>query len=44
MASLSERRYRPIWQGGILCLLTGWLYAPIAWPVLQQCWQDPNYT
>jgi len=44
MASLRPRRYRSIWQGGILCLLTGWLYAPIAWPVLQQCWQDPNYT
>ena len=44
MASLRQRRYRQIWQGGILCVLTGWLYAPIAWPVLQQCWQDPNYT
>src|SRR5579864_2940983 len=44
MASLRQRRYRPIWQGGILCLLAGWLYAPIAWPILQQCWQDPNYS
>ena len=44
MASLCQRRYRLIWQAGILCLLTGWLYAPIAWPLVRQCWQDPNYT
>jgi exosortase len=44
MASLSQPRYRFIWQAGLLCLLTGWLYAPIAWPLLRQCWQDPNYT
>jgi exosortase len=44
MASLCQRRYRFIWQAGILCLLTGWLYAPIAWPLVRQCWQDPNYT
>jgi len=44
MPNLSHPRYRFIWQGGILCLLTGWLYAPIALPLLRQYWQDPNYT
>lgn len=44
MTSLGQRRYRFIWQAGILCLLTSWLYAPIAWPLVRQCWQDPNYT
>ncbi len=44
MASFAQRRYHFIWQAGILCLLTGWLYAPIAWPLVRQCWQDPNYT
>lgn len=44
MASLCQRRYRFIGQAAILCLLTGWLYAPIALPLVRQCWQDPNYT
>ncbi|HEV2117954.1 MAG TPA: exosortase/archaeosortase family protein [Terriglobales bacterium] len=44
MRGLFQRRYRSAWQVGILVLLTGWLYAPIALPVIRQCWQDPNYT
>jgi exosortase len=44
MARLRQRHYRFIWQTGILCLLAGWLYAPVAWPLVRQCWQDPNYT
>lgn len=44
MRRFSQPRYRFFWQAGILCLLTGWLYAPVALPLLRQCWQDPNYT
>ena len=44
MRGLFQQRYRSAWQVGILCLLTGWLYAPIALPLIRQCWQDPNYT
>jgi exosortase len=44
MPGFLQRRYRSVWPVGILCLLTGWLYAPIALPVIRQCWQDPNYT
>ena len=44
MQSPSQPRYRFFWQAGILCLLTGWLYAPIALPVLRQFWGDPDYT
>lgn len=44
MPRLSAPRYRHAWQVGVLCLLTGWLYAPIALPLIRQCWQDPNYT
>src|SRR5258708_39520168 len=34
----------PYWQGGILVLLTAWLYAPLVLRLAQQWWQDPNYT
>lgn len=44
MPRLSPPRYHHGWQVGVLCLLTGWLYAPIALPLIRQCWQDPNYT
>ncbi|HEX6905824.1 MAG TPA: exosortase/archaeosortase family protein [Terriglobales bacterium] len=44
MPAPSHPRYRLIWQGGILCLLTGWLYARMALPLLREYWQDPNYT
>lgn len=44
MPRLSPPRFRRVWQVGVLCLLTGWLYAPIALPLIRQCWQDPNYT
>lgn len=29
---------------GILSLLIGWLYAPVALPLIRQYWQDPNST
>lgn len=32
------------WQAGILFLLVGWLYGPLALRLARQCWQDPNYT
>ncbi len=44
MPRLSSPGYRRAWQVGVLCLLTGWLYAPMALPLIRQCWQDPNYT
>ena len=44
MSSLATRRYQLVWQAGILFLLTAWLYAPIAFPLVRQWWQDPNYT
>ncbi len=44
MPRLSSPGYRRAWQVGVLCLLAGWLYAPIALPLIRQCWQDPNYT
>jgi exosortase len=44
MAALSHRRYRFACQVGILSLLTGWLYAPMAVPLIRQYWQDPNST
>jgi exosortase len=33
-----------LWQTGILLVLIGWLYAPIASMLIVQFWQDPNYT
>ena len=44
MPSLSHGRHLFVWQAGILFLLTAWLYAPIALPLVRQWWQDPNYT
>ena len=35
---------RAYWQGGILVLLTAWLYSPLVLRLAQQWWQDPNYT
>src|ERR1700690_2985189 len=31
-------------QAGILFLLAAWLYAPLAFHLASQWWQDPNYT
>jgi len=31
------------WQGGVLFLLTAWLYAPIVSQLAVQWWDDPNY-
>src|SRR5271165_7675301 len=31
-------------QSGILLLLAAWLYAPLAFRMAGQWWQDPNYT
>lgn len=31
-------------QAGILLLLAGWLYAPLAFRLLNLWWHDPNYT
>jgi exosortase len=39
-----ERRALPYWQGGILLLMTAWLYSPLLLRLAQQWWQDPNYT
>jgi exosortase len=39
-----NRRAVPYWQGGILALLTAWLYSPLLMKLAQQWWQDPNYT
>jgi len=39
-----NRRALPYWQGGILVLLTAWLYSPLLLRLAQQWWQDPNYT
>ena len=36
--------WQPYWQGGILILLTAWLYSPLLLRLAQQWWQDPNYT
>ncbi len=44
MPRLFLPRHRYVWQVAVVCLLTGWLYAPIAFPLIQQCWQDPKYT
>lgn len=30
--------------GGLLAILLGWLYAPVAAPLVQQWWEDPNYS
>jgi exosortase len=42
--SFFNRRALFYWQGGILVLLTAWLYAPLALRLAQQWWLDPNYT
>ncbi|MGE5207477.1 MAG: exosortase/archaeosortase family protein [Chlamydiota bacterium] len=44
MSAPSHRRYRFAWQVGIIGLLTAWLYAPVALPLIRQYWQDPNST
>jgi exosortase len=44
MRCVAPSRYRVFWQAGILCLLTAWLYAPVALPVLRGYWRDPDYT
>jgi exosortase len=44
MVNFFNRRTLPYWQGGILVLLTAWLYAPLVLRLAQQWWQDPNYT
>jgi exosortase len=44
MANFFKRRTLPYWEGGILVLLTAWLYAPLVLRLAQQWWQDPNYT
>jgi exosortase len=31
------------WQTAVLVLLTAWLYAPIAFRLIQEWWLDPNY-
>jgi exosortase len=44
MPRLFNRVALPYWQGGILVLLTAWLYRPLLTRLAQQWWQDPNYT
>ena len=44
MPSFSIRHTFPYWQGGMLVLLTAWLYSPLLLRLAQQWWQDPNYT
>lgn len=34
----------PRWHGVVLCLLVGWLYAPILLRLAEQWWHDPNFS
>jgi exosortase len=42
--SLGTRRILLFGQIGILLLLTGFLYGPLALQIARQWWKDPNYT
>jgi exosortase len=44
MANFFNSRALLYWQGGMLVLLTAWLYAPLGLRLAQQWCKDPNYT